>query len=124
MHNVIHLRLLVALLDRQNNVKGICQVEGQPRFALRKAAEQAVALCSMHKVAEPRLVIVPAGHGSLAAATARAIDFAKAGLALDGMEQHLVHEMGRRAAFVAFCGQCAESVRFDRAKAVQGERIG
>lgn len=124
MRHVTHLRLLVALLDRQNNVKGAALVEGQPRHTMRKAVEKAVALCAMHKVEEPRLVIIPAGHGSLAAATARAIDFAKAGLALDGMEQHQVHEMGRRAAFIAFCGQLAEQVRVDNARVVQGERIG
>lgn len=124
MRNVTYLRLLVALLDAQNNVKALALAEGQPRYACRRAIEQATQLCATHKVEGPRLVIVPAGHGSMAAAVDRVKAFAKDGQAIDGLERDQVREMGRKAAFVAFCGILAEQERAARAKAVQGQRLG
>lgn len=124
MRNVTHLRLMVALLDPQHNVKGMALAEGQPRFAYRRAIDLALRLCATHKVEGPRLVIVPAGHGSMAVAVERAQAFAKGGQAIDGLAHDQVREMGRKAAFVAFCGILAEQERAAQAREVQGQRLG
>lgn len=124
MKTRIHLRLGVFLLDAAHTVKAAALVEGQPRYAMRKAIEESLRLCAISAVDDPRLVIIPAGQGgTLAIVAERARSFSKAGQALRGMEGYRVREMGRLAAFQAFSGLLAEQVRCERARAVQGERV-
>lgn len=124
MKTRIHLRLGVFLLDAAHTVKAAALVEGQPRYAMRKAIEESLRLCAISQVEAPRLVIIPAGSGGVLSVVAeRARSFSRAGQALQGLEGCQVREMGRRAAFQAFAGLLAEQVRCERARAVQGVRI-
>lgn len=122
MKSRTYLRLAVFLLDAQHHVKAAALAEGQPRYAMRRAVEQALRLCAISAVDGPRLVIIPAGTGgTLSIVAERARSFSKAGQALTGMEGAAIRRMGRLAAFQAFCGLLAEQVRCERARDVQGE---
>lgn len=119
MRNVIHLRLAIVLLDAEHRMKGIAMAEGQPRHAVRRACEQAVKLMAWGAQPDYRLVIIPAGCGVIE----RATSFSKAGLSLPAIGVEGIRSMGRLAALQAFYGLCAEQVRAERAKPVQGVRL-
>lgn len=120
MRNVIHLRLAVVLLDQNHAMKGIAMAEGQPRHAVRRACEQAVKLMAWGSQHGYRIVIIPAGCGVMERVIGRAQAFSKAGLSLPAMDAHDVRKVSRLAALQAFYGLCAEQVRADQAKPVQG----
>lgn len=124
MQNTLHLRLAIVLLDREHNVKGVALAEGQPRYAVRKALEDALRLCATTPVqGTPRLVILPAGCGVMPIVMARAVAMSKAGQYLPGLERDDVLAQGRRQAMLNWASVLGDVVRSDRARRVQGTRV-
>ena len=124
MQNTLHLRLSVVLLDSNHTIKGVALAEGQPRYAVRKALEEALKLCAATPVAgTPRLVILPAGSGVMVTVLGRAIAMSKAGQSFPGMERDDVLAQGRRQAMLNWASVLGDVVRSDRARPVQGTRV-
>lgn len=124
MKNTLHLRLAIVLLDSAHTVKGVALAEGQPRYAVRKALEDALRLCAATPVqGTPRLVILPAGCGVMANVMARATVLSKAGQFLAGFERDDVLAQGRRQAMVGWARHLADQVRCSKARPVQATRV-
>lgn len=95
------IRLAIALINDDNQVKGLAVAEGCPRYAVRKAAEQAVRLCASTGVAgTPRIVVIPAPAGQLGACAEAARAMARAGDWIEGFSRDKVEALGRRLAVI------------------------
>lgn len=124
MKKALHLRLSVFLLDSAHTIRACDQVEGQPRYAIRSAMEKALKLAAYftHDV-QLRIVIIPSGQGTMPQLCQRAAAMSKAGQVVMGLDPWEIRQVGRRAALMAWFGMLAESIRADRAKAIQGVRL-
>jgi hypothetical protein len=124
MQNTLHLRLAIVLLDRNHAVKGVALSEGQPRYAVRKALEDALRLCAATPVeGTPRLVILPAGSGVMPIVLGRAIAMSKVGQYLPGLERDDVLAQGRRQAVLNWAGVLGDLVRSEKARPVMATRV-
>lgn len=114
------IRLAVALIDDSYQVKAMALAEGCPRYAVRKAAEQAVRLCSASGgTGTPRIVVLQAPAGRLGDASRAAVAMARAGHWIDGFSADKVRELGRRPAVIEWLAVCvAEYSRLATAKRV------
>lgn len=112
------LRLAVFLLDAQHAVKAAALAEGSPRYAVKKALLAAARLDQVSKVADSRLVILPAPPRGLYAAARAAGSASKAGNCLRGMGGIGVGRSSILERYRGLLAQVVDSVRCARAQEV------